>query len=81
MRPESRDLSTRQIDPNYLIGAIEGDGGLEQLTAVRMALKDLKNGDIDTAIFRLKQDLDKIRGLNYDLYQYLIDRILRNTEE
>lgn len=64
-----------QIDPDYLADILARDGNLQNLTVVRLALKDLKNSSLDSAISRLKVDLDKIRSINPDLYSYLKNRI------
>lgn len=44
---------------------------LDILTAVVMARRDLENGLVNSAVARLKVDLDKIRMHSTELYMYI----------
>ena len=61
-------------DQVVLIELIDQHAALKELTVVRMARKDLENGNIKSAIFRLAVDLDKIRDICPELYRYVDER-------
>ena len=56
---------------NNLIRLIEQDEHTKSLTVAIMALRDLKNDEIKSAIMRLKVDMDKIRMTNPELNDFI----------
>ena len=50
-----------------------GDEKLGVLTCVRLALRFIDSEDIETTINRLMVDADKIRSINYELYEIVVD--------
>ena len=56
---------------NTLIRLIEQDEHTKSLTVAIMALRDLKNDEIKSAIMRLRVDLDKIRMTNPELSDFI----------
>ncbi|PEH40455.1 hypothetical protein CRM94_17220 [Burkholderia gladioli] len=48
-----------------------GDDDLSIFTAVRLARDDVSQGDIETALSRLRIDADKIRTLSPRLYELI----------
>ena len=56
-----------------LISLIEQDAHTKSLTVAVMALRDLAEGRIDSALLRLKVDLDKIVHTNRELSSYVLE--------
>lgn len=54
-----------------LIELIERDKHTKSLTAAQMALRDLADGRINSALLRLKIDLDKLTSTNRELYDFV----------
>lgn len=46
---------------------------MQTLTVCRMAITDLENGDMDSAVARLRVDADKIRMDDMELYEWIIN--------
>lgn len=55
---------------NWLIGQLED---FQDLTVARMAIKDLRNGNLNSAMQRLKVDADKMRDPEHpELYRLIV---------
>lgn len=52
-------------------------GSLQPITVVQMAITDIHNGDGNTAIHRLRSDMDRFRTTNPN--EHLLYNFLRDT--
>lgn len=51
---------------------------MQQLTVCRMAITDLKNGNLESAVARLRVDADKIRTDDMELYEWILNPVLED---
>lgn len=59
---------------------IERDEHSKSLTVSQMALRDLENGNVHSAVSRLRVDQDKFIITNPDLYYYIEELWLKQEE-
>lgn len=60
-----------RIDAAKLGKLIKNDKNYEQLTVCKMALRDIADGKLKSAVARLSVDLDKLMARNPELSDYV----------
>lgn len=66
-------MNNLELDCLQIKRLIHNDPFLFQLTAIRLALRDIENGDFNNAVDRLRSEADKL-VTNKELYNLVMGR-------
>ena len=67
----NKENKDKEPDAVKLKGLIESDPHTMSLTAAQMALREIENGNVNSALAHLRVDLDKLLITNRELYDYI----------